>query len=180
MFTPDSIRHADTTRYHTRAHQRPVHGGGGILPDLFVPIDTTIKYTYLNMLLARGILLDYEFRHLHAHRDELLARHPTFRQFRETFEVTPATLREIIALGEEQGIPRDESLITPIVPELKRYIKALAARILWGENEYHQILNEGNAALAAALAALRDGRYERLLEPPTTRTTIQPRETRAK
>jgi carboxyl-terminal processing protease len=182
MFTPDSIRHADTTRYYTRARQRLVHGGGGILPDLFVPVDTSVKYTYLNMLFAKGVLLDYELRNLH--RDELLARYPTFRYFREAFDVTPAAIREIIAMGEEQGLPRDEHLITPVIPELKRYVKALAARVLWGENEYHQILNESNRALAAALAALRDGQYERLLEqptPPSPPPSAKPsRETRAR
>ncbi|MDR1274000.1 MAG: S41 family peptidase, partial [Odoribacteraceae bacterium] len=147
MFSPDSIRVVDTTRYFTKETRRLVRGGGGIVPDLFVPIDTTIKYHYLNLLVAAGVLLDYEFSHVDRHRASLQERYPDFRHFREEYEVTDEMIREIVAKGEEQGVTRDERALAPVIPELKRYLKALIARDLWGINEYYKLVNENNAPL---------------------------------
>jgi carboxyl-terminal processing protease len=163
MFSADSIRVADTTRYFTKEARRLVRGGGGIVPDLFVPVDTTIKYHYFNLLMASGALLDYEFSYVDRHRASLQERYPAFRQFREEFEVTGEMIREIVARGEQQGVTRDEKALAPVIPELKRYLKALIARDLWGMNEYYRLVNENNAPLHAAVKALRDGSYEKLL-----------------
>jgi carboxyl-terminal processing protease len=164
LFSRDSIRVTDTTRYFTKERHRLVHGGGGIVPDLFVPIDTSVRYAYFNLLMAKGVLLDYEFYHVNRHRAALRERYPAFRQFKENFEVTPEMIREIVQKGEEQGVAPDDKLLAPVLPELKRYLKALIARDLWGMNEYYKIINEGNAPLRAALKALRDGSYEKTLK----------------
>jgi carboxyl-terminal processing protease len=164
MFSMDSIHVADTTRYYTKERHRLVHGGGGIIPDLFVPVDTSVKYGYLNLLAAKGVIMDYEFNHVNRHREALKSLYPTFQQFQKGFEVTAGMIREIVEKGEEQGIERNEKALVPLLPELKRHVKALIARDLWGTNEYYRIVNEANTSLHVAIKALQDGSYEKVLK----------------
>ncbi|MDR2129701.1 MAG: S41 family peptidase [Odoribacteraceae bacterium] len=167
LFSPDSIRVTDTTRYFTREHHRLVHGGGGIVPDLFVPLDTTVDYRYLNMLMAKGVIHDHEFDYINRHRDVLRTRYPSFRRFADEFSVTPEMIREVVARGEGLGVKRDEKALAHLLPALKQILKALIARDLWGVDEYYRVVNETNSSLLVALEALRDGRYERLLQGNT-------------
>lgn len=165
MFTSDSIHMTDTTRYYTRVNKRVVYGGGGIIPDIFVPMDTTVNFLYFNHLLARGIVQEYQLNYIDKHRAELKAAYPDFNRFATHFEVTDAMIGEIVRKGEEQGIKAEPAMRTPLIPEIKRYIKSLLARDLFGMNELYRISNEDNEILNAALRALRDGTYEATLNP---------------
>ena len=163
LFSKDSIHLADTTRYFTKEQHRVVHGGGGIVPDIFVPLDTSANYSYYNTLVARGVIRDQVFRHVDRDRETLQARYPTFQRFKENYEVSEAMIREIVAKGEEQGVKRDEKALAHVLPEMKRVLKALVAGDLWSTTEYYKVINEHNTLLQAALAALQDVQYETLL-----------------
>ena len=65
--------------------------------------------------------------------------------------------------GEKQGVKKDEKLFTPIVPEIKLFVKSLIARDLWNMNEMYQIMNEENDMLKKGLEVLKDGTYEKIL-----------------
>ena len=71
---------------------------------------------------------------------------------------------EIVAAGEKQGIKKDENLLVPVVPDIKLFVKSLIARDLWGMNELYRVSNETNKILKAAVDALNDGTYERILK----------------
>ena len=78
--------------------------------------------------------------------------------------MTDAMIEEIVKNGEKAGVPRDEKLLTPIVPSMKMQIKALMARDIWDMNEMYMILNADNKILNEAVKALKDGDYEKKLE----------------
>ncbi|MDR2415020.1 MAG: S41 family peptidase [Odoribacteraceae bacterium] len=164
MFSIDSIHFADTTRYFTKKQHRVVHGGGGIVPDLFVPLDTSLNYKYLNLLMAKGIIHDQVFLHVDRDRESLRACYPDFARFEKEYEVSPGMIHDIVAKGEEQGVKKDEKSLALVLPELKRILKALVARDLWDINEYYKIMNQTNTSLHVAIEALQDGRYEALLK----------------
>lgn len=164
MFSLDSIHVTDTTRYFTKEKHRTVYGGGGIIPDIFVSVDTTINYLYFNQLLAKNIINEYEMNYLDKNRNSLKQRYPDFNSFRLQFEVTDAMIDEITRQGEAQGIKREDEKLSPLLPEIKRYVKSLIARDLWGMNELYMISNEENTVLQSALEALKDGTYDKLLQ----------------
>ncbi len=71
MFSADSIELTDSTKYYTKKDHRLVYGGGGIIPDVFVPIDTGINYSYFNRLLAKGVINEYVLNYVDKNRESL-------------------------------------------------------------------------------------------------------------
>lgn len=163
LVSADSIELTDTTRYYTKVRGRLVYGGGGIIPDVFVPIDTGVNYSYFNRLLAKGVVSEYAMNYVDRHRAELQKRYPRFEDFERRFEVTGDMVEEIVAAGEKEGVERDDRLLKPVEGELRLFVKSLLARDLWGMNELYRVSNETNKILKAAVEALRDGSYDKLL-----------------
>ncbi len=164
MVSADSIHITDSTKYYTQTKHRVVYGGGGIIPDLFVPIDTGINYLYLNRLIAKNVIGEYEVDFLDKNRAKLEKEYPTFEKFLKEFVVTDEMIEEIVRLGEKAGIPRDDKSLQKVLPDMKRQIKALIARDKWEMNELYRVLNEDNKILDAGLKALKDGTYEAKLK----------------
>ena len=164
LLNADSIVVNDSLKYYTKLKNRPVYGGGGIIPDLFVPMDTSLNYSYFNRLIAKNVIGEYVVNYVDVNRNRLKSKYSNFEKYKRDFTVTDAMIADIIKAGEKAGVPEDEQLILPIVPTMKRQIKALIARDLWGMNEMYQILNEENDILQAGYKALKDGTYERILE----------------
>ena len=164
MFSADSIELTDSTKYYTKKDHRLVYGGGGIIPDVFVPIDTGINYSYFNRLLAKGVINEYVLNYVDKNRESLKKKYPKFEMFQKNFQVTGDMIYEIVKSGEKQGVKKDENLFTPIVPEIKLFVKSLIARDLWNMNELYRISNEENKILKAAVKALNDGTYGRIIK----------------
>ena len=163
LVSADSIEVTDTTKYYTKVKHRLVYGGGGIIPDVFVPIDTGVNYTYFNRLLAKGVVSEYAMNYVDRHRAELEKKYSKFEEFQKKFEVTDEMVEEIVAEGEKQGVKKDEALLGPVMPELRLFVKSLLARDLWGMTELYRVSNESNKILNEAVKVLQDGSYDNLL-----------------
>lgn len=164
LLNADSISVNDTVKYYTKNKKRVVYGGGGIIPDLFVPIDTTINYTYFNHLIAKNVIGEFVINYIDRNRDMLKKKYSDFEKYNKDFTVSDAMIDEIVKAGEKAGVPKDEKLLKPILPAMKMNIKALIARDVWGMNEMFQILNQDNEVLKKGLDALHDGTYENKLK----------------
>lgn len=163
LLSADSIAIKDTVRYYTKRKHRVVYGGGGIIPDLFVPIDTSVNYTYYNRLNAKNVIGEYVVGYIDKNRTALRRKYPTFEKYRESFEVTADMIDEIVAKGEKAGVPKQEDHLKATLPTFRMSVKALIARDVWDMNEMYQIFNADNRPLQEAVRALRDGEYERRL-----------------
>lgn len=164
LFNADSIVVNDSLRYQTKLKKRNVYGGGGIIPDLFVPLDTGLNYLYFNRLIAKNIIGEYTVKYIDDNREQLKKKYANFDKFNDSFVVSDAMLEEIVKLGEERGVPRDEKLFVPIIPAMKMQIKALIARDIWDMNEMYKVINDDNKILQEAVKALNDGTYDRMLK----------------
>ena len=155
LMSADSIHFADSLKCYTLKQHRVVYGGGGIMPDEFVPLDTT-KYTpFHRKLAAKAILINANLRYVDQHRDELKRRYATFAAFRQQFEIPQTVIDAIIAEGEKQNIkPKDEAELQKTLPYLRTQLKALVARDLWTMDEYFAIINEQNDIVLQALKLL--------------------------
>lgn len=164
LLSADSITVNDTLKYFTKLKKRTVYGGGGIIPDVFVPIDTNINYLYLNRLNAKNVIGEFVVGYIDKNRESLKKKYPDFEKFRKHFEVTEDMIEEIVAKGEKAGVPKDEKLLQPVIPSMKLAVKALIARDLWDMNEMYRIFNEDNKVLKEGYNALKDGTYEQKLK----------------
>ena len=139
----DSIHFADSLKCYTLRKHRPVYGGGGIMPDVFVPLDTMQYTKFHRQLVLKGIVINSDLKYIDAHRDSLKSLYPTFEAFRKEFEVPDQLVGNIIKEAEKQKIkPKDDDELNKTLPYLKTQLKALVARDLFDMNEYFQIINE--------------------------------------
>lgn len=155
LTNPDSIHFADSLRYYTLKEHRAVYGGGGIMPDVFVPLDT-LKFTRLHrQLAAKSIVINNYLKYVDANRKQLRKQWKTFEDFAARYEVLQALLDTIFAQGnKEKIVPKDDEEQQRTIPYLRLQLKALVARDLWTMNEYFRVWNEENDIVRRALREL--------------------------
>ena len=164
LTSADTIHFPDSLRKATLVLKRPVYGGGGIMPDYFVPLDTTFNSKYLMKIVAKGVLNSFASKYLEAHETQMKADYPSFEKFNAQFTVTDAILKELITAGESEKIPFDEAQYTKSKHFIAVQLKALFARRLWDMNEFYQIINAENDACQKAVEILtKPGMYESVL-----------------
>ncbi len=152
LYSADSIHFADSLKYQTLRQHRTVYGGGGIMPDYFVPLDTTLTTRFHRQLLAHSFIINANLSYVDAHRKELKKRYPTFDTFLRDFEVPQSVIDNIVAEAAKQNVkPKDEAELKATMPALRAQLKALVARDLWDMSEYFHIINERNAIVKKAL-----------------------------
>ena len=151
----DSIHFADSLKYETLREHRTVYGGGGIMPDYYVPLDTTIYTKFHRELAAKSIVIQQNLRYVDNHRKELQGRWTDFADYKANYEVPQSLIDTIIADGEKQDVkPRDEAELAKTIPYLRLQLKALIARDLWDMSEYFSVFNEQNAMVKKALEVI--------------------------
>ena len=152
----DSIHFADSLKYQTLREHRTVYGGGGIMPDYFVPLDTT-KYTkYHRQLAAKSAIINANLKYIDANRKSLKKRYASFEDFNANYEVPQSFVDAVIANGEASDVkPKDDEELATTLPYLRTQLKALVARDLWDMNEYFQVMNETNDIIQKALEVLK-------------------------
>jgi len=162
---PDSIHFPDSLKYQTLNLKRTVYGGGGIMPDIFVPLDTT-KYTSLHRrLVAQGIVNKISLQYIDKNRDELKKKYSSFDKFRKEFTVDETFLNQLTNAAEKEKIKVDSAQYAISKPLIKLQLKALVARDLWEMNEYYQIMDADNESLQKAVEILQTpGAYEKILK----------------
>lgn len=162
----DSISFPDSLKYFTLEKKRPVYGGGGIMPDLFVPLDTT-KYTkYHRNLAAKNVLNNFVLNYLDNNRSSLEKKYNVkgnekkkeagFTEFNRTFAISDNDLKEITDAGEKEKVEFDEEQFKQSKALIKKQVKAMIARDLWNTNEYYQIMNDENPIYLKGVEALKN------------------------
>lgn len=164
LVNKDSIKVADSLKYKTKRLNRTVYGGGGIIPDVFVPIDTTMNYSYYNRLAAKNVIYPWVVDFIDKKRDYLSNKYPTFKDFDKKFIITDKMFNELILLGEKEGIEKDEKSYPMMISHIKRQMKAFIARDLWELNETFKILNKENLIYQRAVDILKNKEYEKILK----------------
>lgn len=163
----DSIVFADSLKYETLVYKKNVYGGGGIMPDDFVPIDTTLRSDYHLELLRKGVIFSFESKYVDDHRSDFNKKYPNIETFKTKFEVDDAFLDELLVAAKEAGINIDS--LTPATLSQQKYlnlhIKSLIAGDIWRNNEFWTIFNEINPVFLRAQEIILDEKlYDSLLK----------------
>ena len=152
LYSADSIHFADSLKYKTLRKQRLVYGGGGIMPDYFVPLDTTLYTPFYRQLAARSYIINANLKYVDAHRKALKQQYPDFATFLARYEVPQSLLEDIRKTAEKDKIkPKDEAEWKKSLPQLRLQLKALVARDLWDMSQYFQVVNEANPIVQKAI-----------------------------
>ena len=155
LYSADSIHLNDSLKYQTLRRKRAVYGGGGIMPDYFVPLDTTQFSRYNRELAAKRIIVNANIQYMDKHRKELKKKYPTFAEFNKKYQVPQELIDEIVAEGEKQKVKaKDQKELKTSLANIKIQLKALVARDLWDMSEYFHIMNQNNHVVQKALVLL--------------------------
>nr|MBP7471692.1 S41 family peptidase [Prevotella sp.] len=151
----DSIHFADSLKYYTLRKHRVVYGGGGIMPDEFVPLDTMSYTRYHRQLSASAIIMNADLKFIDDNRKKLKARFSDFSEYNSSYEVPQSLVDDIFKQGEKKNIkPKDDDELKRTIPYLKLQLKALIARDLWDMSEYFQVINSSSDTVSKALEIL--------------------------
>ncbi|HOG72963.1 MAG TPA: S41 family peptidase [Tenuifilaceae bacterium] len=151
LFNKDSIHFADSLTYKTLIRHKTVYGGGGIMPDVFIPLDTNYYSDYYGKLVRSGVINQFSLTWVDTHRNELLKEYPKFDKFKKNFQVTEKMISELVALAESSGIPSDEKGLAQSANELKIQLKGLVAQSIFSTSHYFEVTNETNETYQKAL-----------------------------
>ncbi|MBN2214974.1 MAG: S41 family peptidase [Bacteroidales bacterium] len=174
LMNKDSIHFPDSLKYKTLARSRIVYGGGGIMPDLFIPMDTTYYSDFYRDLIRKGILNQFVLAFVDNHRNELLDKYPSITEFRTEFEITDELFQELLDYSKNQNLMPEQEELSLSGNQIRSLMKAYIARDLWGTNEFYQILNEDDPKLMKSIQVLENWeKYQLLLQNNASGTSYQ-------
>ena len=164
LISADSIHFPDSLRHSTLVSNRTVYGGGGIMPDVFIPWDTTHYTDYYRRISNFGLINRLAINYLDVNRKELNNTCPDIDNYKNNFEVTDELLQKFINLATEEKVEFNEEQFNKSKPLIMLQLKAVIARDLFDTNEYFMIINDDNASLKEALRIINDPEtYDRIL-----------------
>lgn len=167
----DSIHFADSLKHTTLRLHRTVYGGGGIMPDVFVPLDTTQYTDYHRRLVAKGIIPQFALRYVDKNRADLEAQYPDAQKFIKEFTVTDEMLNNLVDAGKAEKVDFDKQQFNQSKEMLRTFVKAAIANDLFSTGAYFQIVNEQNDIYKEALSIINDdARYRKIISPRTEQT----------
>lgn len=151
----DSIKFPDSLRYYTPS-KRIVYGGGGIMPDVFIPIDTTASSKYYTDLWRKGLFNDFVMAYMEKNRAALIAAYPDITVFKNNFTVEGPFLDEFVAYAVTKEVPADTEGLEKSGKDIKYVLKGMVARNLFDVSAYFETISPIDNELMHALDAMHD------------------------
>ncbi len=164
MISADSVHFPDSLRYKTLVNKRTVYGGGGIMPDVFVAVDTANFTDYYKSLARKTVFGLFVTEYADKNRSRINSEFKTFDDFKNRFEFSADDIKSFIKRGEDSGVKYNESQFRTSESDILLALKALVASNIWQLNEYYQIINEKDPVIDKALKVISDKEtYNRIL-----------------
>lgn len=148
LFHADSIKFNDSLKYQT-VKGRTVYGGGGIMPDYFIPLDTSADSQYYIKLRNNNVLREYALEYFQKNKTRL--EKMSFDEYHTKFKINDNMVKEMVSMGDKLGVPYDEEGFQKSEIIIKAIVKATIARNVWGREAYYPVINEINEIYQEAL-----------------------------
>jgi len=152
-FHADSIHFPDSLRYKTD-NGRIVYGGGGIMPDIFMPVDTSFNSKLYTNLVRKSVFNNYTVDYVMANREKVKNQYPEFSQFNEKFQITEAMISELKARAEKENVTWNEEEYQRSEKFIKLQLKALIARNVWEMQQYYEVTLTEDPVIEKALEVI--------------------------
>lgn len=152
LMSADSISFPDSLKYLT-PKGKTLYGGGGIFPDIFVPLDTNNATAYLSFLNFQGIFYQFGFNYVDKNREILKSKYNDERFFK-SFTVDQNLLKEFYEFAESKGVEYDKNEAKLSLNFIKNRIKAYIGRNVWGDNVFYKVVNQEDEVIKVALVSL--------------------------
>jgi carboxyl-terminal processing protease len=157
----DSISLPDSLKFKTLNSGRTVYGGGGIMPDVFVPIDTTMSSEYFGKVNRKGLINDFIIDYMENNRAELKATYPDIASFKSSFNAETDILTDFIEFATKNEVEKNEEQIEKSKHLITIRLKALIARSLWDTSAFFQIANDLNDSYLKAIEEINSNTFKK-------------------
>lgn len=162
FFSASSIQFPDSLKYSTQLAKRTVYGGGGIMPDVFVPLDTTENSRYFSDIIRVGVQSEWALTYVNRQREALLAQYPTVSDFVTKYTIPAEEEQKVIDMAIAKEVPFDEKGYKTSRHAIMVRSKALVARDLYENEAFYEVINDLNPALKKAVEVLQNGEYDQM------------------
>ncbi len=156
LTNPDSIHFADSLKYLTLKTGRTVYGGGGIMPDVYVPLDTTLYTPLHRELSAKSCIIQTCLKYTEKNSKKIKKAYKDFEDYRASYEVGDDVIDLLLDFAKKANIEYTDSMLERTYPMLKLQLKALIARNVWDMNNYYQIYNNANEIYNKGVATIKE------------------------
>ena len=164
LYSADSIHFSDSLKVTTLRNQRTIYGGGGIMPDIFVPIDTTEYSKYYRDIVAKGVLNQYIIDYVDKNRTAIKATYGNFNDYNAKFQISDEMLENLKANALNDSIGFNQKDFDSSKSLICDIMKALIARDIFDNADYYKVMNHRNKLVAEALAVINDKqRYKTII-----------------
>ncbi len=162
FFSASSIQFPDSLKFATQISKRTVYGGGGIMPDVFVPLDTTENSRYFSDIIRVGVQSEWALTYVNAQREQLLSQFPTVHDFVSKYQIPASEEQKVIDMAVAKEVPFDEKGYQTSRHAILVRSKALVARDLYENEAFYEVINDLNPALKKAVEVLQNGEYDQM------------------
>ncbi len=162
LVSQENITFPDSLRYYTKHNQRIVFGGGGIMPDFFIPLDTTRVSDFYSRLVRRGIMNNFGIEYTNRHRVSLSGSYPDVDTFIDRFDVGDELFDELIAYAADNDLVPEDDELQDSADVLRNQLKGLIARNLFDFGAYTQVMIQNDDAFLKAIEIIEDDTFDRL------------------
>ena len=145
----------DSLKYKTLRLGRTVYGGGGIMPDIFIPADTSHYTPFYGEIVRKGLLTDFINNYVDNNRQQLTRKYKDSDDFVKSFNVSDKFFNEFLAFCKEKGVEPKDNEVVISGPQLKDYLKGFILRNLFDFNSYIKFLNKDDIEVLKALEVLK-------------------------
>ena len=152
----DSIHFPDSLKFQTMNSKRTVYGGGGIMPDFFIPLDTNQYTNYYRNIIRKGVINKYVISYIDDNRNSLKEKYTDFAKFKNEFVVDDVMVDSLISLASKNGVEKKDEEILKSKGDMKLFVKAMVANNLWNYSEYWEIINTSRPEYLKAIEVLHD------------------------
>jgi carboxyl-terminal processing protease len=160
LMSMDSLDLPDSLKYETRIQGRTVYGGGGILPDVFVPLDTMDNSAYFSSILRKGLDSRFALTFVDSIRTELESTYPTEDAFIDQFEVQEDMVANFQEFVASVGIEFNEEDWQRSGNAIEMRLKAMIGRNLLKQSTFYRVISGLNESLQKAVTILQDGTFD--------------------
>lgn len=154
VFHADSIHFDDSLKFVTPGG-KVVYGGGGIMPDIFIPIQTGEELAYYNRLINRGFIYDFAFEYTDNNR-QMLSRFTDYKTYDRQFQISESVFNQLIAFAEKQGLEKDPQGIAAMKDDIKILLKALIGRNILDNQGFYPVYHQRDDVFQQAVKVLKE------------------------
>lgn len=160
LMEKDSIIFPDSLKYYT-PNQRLVYGGGGIMPDIFIPLDTSMNSGYNRQLVRKGLYSQFILNYLDKNRKRMLKQYPTFDDYKKGYVLEESFLEKFFNHAEKKKVKKIEEDYEKSKQLIHVQLKALLAQNLYSNSAYFEIINVLSDSYHEAINILESKDYEK-------------------